>query len=73
MLEVISSNIQVNKMAKSTLEVVDDWDYLFGPNTKKGKWLSFPWGSKHKDSNREIPWVLLCISLVQNVVMLDNV
>jgi hypothetical protein len=47
--------------------------YFFGLNMEKGKRLSFPWGSKHEGSNREILKVPLCFSFVQNVVMLDNV
>jgi hypothetical protein len=47
--------------------------YICGLSTKERKWLSFSWGSKYKDSNKEIPKVLLCVSIVQNVVMLDTV
>jgi hypothetical protein len=46
--------------------------YFCDLSTKEKKWLSFPWGSKHKDSNKEIPKVLLWISLVENII-LDNI
>jgi hypothetical protein len=73
MLEVISSNIRVNKITKRLWWWSMNETYFFGLNTKERKWLSFPWGSKHKHSNKEIPKALLCISIVQNVFMLDNI